>query len=382
MKKLSLLWLFLCCILFAWCNNQNLWENESIYEWILTITWVWPEISFEPTVKEWTLVLGQTFKDHADHIFLNKWIWEEYFKNESDYLPWNKVKFNWIIEFIDWAAWNHYYDVKSVDKLEVNEYPTTEEIKEIFDGYNYCESDDDCGYFMWECPLWCYIPMNKKYIDISLNIVSTFVNNLEERCVYSCLALDKAVCNNYKCEMINSENESINSITCSPEEKTAEVCTMQYEPVCGSDSKTYWNSCTACQSETVESYTIWECNSSAFNIEWNSEYLEEVMSILERDWSVSCDYVYDNNWKEVHWKFMTDWERFYYNLEDNDYTLYTDEKTYYWSSSSASEKTIIESPTDIESEIASILLDAWNNPDFNINCSGWIEDENLFSVPN
>jgi hypothetical protein len=30
----------------------------------------------------------------------------------------------------------------------VVEYPDADEIKEIFDSYNYCESDSDCGFFV------------------------------------------------------------------------------------------------------------------------------------------------------------------------------------------------------------------------------------------
>ena len=98
--------------------------------------------------------------------------------------------------------------------------------------------------------------MNKKFLNISHNIVSNFVNHLgDERCVYDCLYFDKVVCNNYKCEMINSE-ELHESMDCTPEQKNADICTMQYEPVCGSDSRTYGNGCVACQSETVESYTM------------------------------------------------------------------------------------------------------------------------------
>ena len=260
MKRI-IFWLLVCCLFITWCDRQNLLENESIYNWELVISWVWPEISFEPTIEEWTLALRWSFEYHADHVFLNEWIWEEYFKGESDYLPWNTVKFKWIVEFLDWAAGNHYYNVKTVDKLKFTKYPDAEEIKEIFEGYNYCESDSDCGYFMWECPLWCYIPLNTKYMDVASNIVSNFVNNLwDERCIYGCLAMNKAVCNDYKCEMINSESEKNNEpSTCSPKEKAADFCTMQYEPVCGSDYITYGNSCVACQSETVESYTMWEC---------------------------------------------------------------------------------------------------------------------------
>jgi hypothetical protein len=43
--------------------------------------------------------------------------------------------------------------------------------------------------------------------------------------------MNKAVCKNYKCEMINV-NEVSDSIACTPEEKSTDFCTMQYEPVC------------------------------------------------------------------------------------------------------------------------------------------------------
>ena len=325
MKKIALFWLFLWCIIFSGCIKQQSWESWEFYAENLIIKWVGPEISFEPTVEWWTLVLGRTFEDMSVHVFLSEWMWEKYLKNESDYLPWNEVTFKWTVEAIDSAAGNHYYNVKTIDKLELVKYPDADKIKEIFDSYNYCESDSDCEYFMGECPLWCYIPMNKKFIDVANNIVTNFINNREERCVYGCLSMNKAVCNDYKCEMIDAPAEAdvhgcsplykdsdfeqknpelacddsihapvcandwktyVNDcyacveplvetytfwecetdskfIICTPEQKNADICTMQYEPVCGSDSRTYWNSCVACQSETVESYTQWECEDTA-----------------------------------------------------------------------------------------------------------------------
>jgi hypothetical protein len=50
--------------------------------------------------------------------------------------------------------------------------------------------------------------MNVKYIDTAHMIVSNFVNHLEEHCVYGCVAMDKAVCKNYKCEMIDAPAEA------------------------------------------------------------------------------------------------------------------------------------------------------------------------------
>lgn len=270
MKKTALFGLFVCCLFAVWCGNLQ--ENESIYDWILTVAGVGPEISLEPTAEEWTLILKLSSEDRLDHLFFPQWIWEDKFNSKEDYLPWNRVEFKWIVKFLDWAAGNHYYEVKRINSINVISYPNAEDIQNLFDNYNYCAEDSDCGYFAWVCPLWCYITMNKKFVDISSSIVNSFANHLgDNMCVYDCAYLSKSRCENNKCVMNENYNPIMTSnaekYECSIEEKEAEACTMQYEPVCWSDWKTYGNSCSACG--FVDSYTKWECSQQEESLEEN-----------------------------------------------------------------------------------------------------------------
>ena len=165
---------------------------------------------------------------------------------------------------------------------------------------------------------------------------------------------------------------------------------MQYEPVCGSDFRTYGNSCVACQSETVESYTMWECKSSAFTVEGDNEYLQEVEEILAKNWAVTCDLFYTDYDRQVHSFFIADKDRFYSAIDDYSenlqrnviYTLAVDGKIYNWDTFSGSEKLVIDYPADIESEIANILMDKSEYPDFEMNCYEWIDaaNEHLFAI--
>jgi len=211
MKKITLIWLFCLAIALTGCNKtintQNGWSN---YEWELIIRWVGPEISMEPTVEEWTLVLRWSFEDHTDHVFLKKWVRESLFESESEYLPWITVKFKWYVEPLDAAAGNHYYDVINIEDLEVISNPDVHWVKDILDSYNFCETDNDCIYTYWDCPFGCYVPVNKDFIGIASKIIANYFDINGHYCVYDCLEMNDVKCNNYKCEMVASEENWAN----------------------------------------------------------------------------------------------------------------------------------------------------------------------------
>lgn len=50
-----------------------------------------------------------------------------------------------------------------------------------------------------------------------------------------------------------------NAKMCTDAQKAAEVCTMEYNPVCGDDKITYGNACSACASKNIDYYTMGEC---------------------------------------------------------------------------------------------------------------------------
>lgn len=46
---------------------------------------------------------------------------------------------------------------------------------------------------------------------------------------------------------------------CTEAEKSAEVCTLEYNPVCGDNGVTYGNGCQACASGEISYYVLGEC---------------------------------------------------------------------------------------------------------------------------
>jgi hypothetical protein len=141
--------------------------------------------------------LEQTY---SDHLFIDASLLQKFADNDDLTLPWNKVLFDWEVIWLEWAAWNHYYQVVEINRLEKVANPTKEEVIDLLDSYRYCEADNECSIFYWECPFGCWQAVNTKHLDISQNIIKNWVNNNEPRCVYDCLAIEWVKCEEYKCK--------------------------------------------------------------------------------------------------------------------------------------------------------------------------------------
>jgi hypothetical protein len=182
-------------------------EGSFAYSGTLDVSWVGPEISFESGIPDNTLVLRYTNLENSytDHLFINANLWEQLNNSDDLTLPWNKVYFDGIIYALEWAAGNHYYQVAVINKLEKVTNPTREKVQEIIDNFSYCEADNECSSFYWECPFNCHQAVNTKYLDITQKVIENWHNNSEPKCVYSCVGIKSVKCENYKCNAISEE---------------------------------------------------------------------------------------------------------------------------------------------------------------------------------
>jgi len=75
---------------------------------------------------------------------------------------------------------------------------------------------------------------------------------------------DEVACTRMFCEEYDEPrclDEEVEYITCTEDQKAAEICTMDYTPVCGDDEVTYGNACMGCASGNIDTYVMGECAS-------------------------------------------------------------------------------------------------------------------------
>ena len=60
-------------------------------------------------------------------------------------------------------------------------------------------------------------------------------------------------------ESLGNIKDEIEKVHCTEEEKQTEICTMEYNPVCGNNKRIYSNPCFACSSKEIEFWTAGNC---------------------------------------------------------------------------------------------------------------------------
>lgn len=100
-------------------------------------------------------------------------------------------------------------------------------IRKAIDSANYCTANDDCVLVESQCPFDCYVAVNKE----KGNEISNLINNYKSSCVYGCVEVSGASCENNKCKVVIKPQSQmmegyIKGVSTSP--RTLEIDEIQF----------------------------------------------------------------------------------------------------------------------------------------------------------
>lgn len=106
-----------------------------------------------------------------------------------------------------WEKEVNYQDLSNDEliNLAMQTDTTEQDIAAILNTMDICEVDDDCEAFYWVCPLWCHIAVNKNNSTAAQAIMNSWKNTNGDTCVYDCVWIQWAKCQNSKCVAIAEE---------------------------------------------------------------------------------------------------------------------------------------------------------------------------------
>ena len=275
MNKIALIGILWASLLFVWCTTTETSEPEvSVaewkvivnYSWTFTSVWVWPFITNELKAWEKTLVLRWWSHDVMVHIFIQEEVYKKFFKTEEEYLPWNKIEIVGSITELPWTVGHRYYELKSAQTMKLVAYPDTEEVGEVLTSYGTCQSDDDCSMIWAICPFDCFIWINKRYINIAMDVMWSYVDRQwNNTCMNDCPYAEKAVCRFNSCLVSYWLDDDKLYQEWPSEERIAlacpndlSKCSTESWPVCWADDNNYDSECDACAA-WVWIYVVWNC---------------------------------------------------------------------------------------------------------------------------
>ncbi len=386
MKKTLLFFALVFTLFLLWCSK---WWSESqsplFYDKNLVIEGVVDENFNIWDITTWTLILKWNFDDYTDYILLAKWEREYFFNDKNEILPWNTVQFMGTINKIDSVTWNNYYKVNEIDKILLKSYPDQDQINEIINWYNFCETASDC-YNLWIWyQFWCYNLVNNTYKDVSENIINNYLDINWKVWNNECKIRGTIECEEHKCISSNEKP----AIICSAEDRLVENCNSDFNPVCWDNGFWYNNWCLACISNDVSSYTQWWCENISYFIDWEPKNLDYITDFIKNNWATTCNMKYNFNWEDLWWSLIISDDKFYWTIDMyldwriyHGYTVLSiDWNRYEWMEDLPTLRNKYTFNYPFESEIQSLLETTEIFDNFEVNCTSGVDDDKVFIIP-